>query len=119
MSNKKIEEYDDGGNLIHYKPFSPYCYEKWFKYDENNNRIYYKRDTGIKGIYYKSWHKYDEKNNIIHYKNSNGYKNWYKYDKNGKITDITEKEFKEIEFRKKEKEYLSRTKVSRFELMEI
>ena len=34
-------------------------------------------------------------------------------------TKITEKEYKEIEFQKKEKEYLSREKISRFELMEI
>ena len=62
--------------------------------------------------------KYNENNNLIYFKDSNGLEYWYKYDKNGRIK-ITEKEYKEIEFRKKEKEYNSRTKCSRFELIDI
>ena len=63
--------------------------------------------------------KYDENNNVIYRKFSSGYEDWYKWDKWDNNTKITEKEYKEIEFRKKEKEYLSRTKRSRFEIMDI
>ncbi|KKL90081.1 hypothetical protein LCGC14_1908340, partial [marine sediment metagenome] len=47
--------------------------------------------------------------------------NFYKVNPNGglKGLEITQKEFKWIEFKKREKEYLSRTKCSRFELMDI
>ncbi len=67
----------------------------------------------------KFWREYDKNNNEIHYKNSKGEEYWYKYNKFGNRIKITEKEYKEIEFRKKEKEYNSRTKCSRFEIMEI
>ena len=84
------------------------------KYDDRNNLIYYKRFDN-----YESWQEFDGNNNLIYYKNSNGYESWYKYDKNNERINITEKEYKEIEFRKKEKEYNSGTKCSRFELMDI
>ncbi len=91
MSNKEIKKYDDRGNLI---------YWRW--------------SSG-----YESWKKYDENNSYIYFKNSKGSEYWYKYDKFGNQTMITEKEYNEIEFKEQEKEYNSRTKCSRFELMDI
>ena len=46
--------------------------------------------------------KYDKNNNLIYYKSSYGNECWYKWENNDRIR-ITEKEYKEIEFRKKEK----------------
>ncbi len=88
--NKVIEKFDDRGNLVYYK--SP-----------NDNNV---------------WREYDKNNNLIHYKHSNGWEDWYKWENNKPIS-ITEQEYKYIEFRIKEKEYNSRTKCSRFELMDI
>ncbi len=68
---------------------------------------------------YEEWYKYDENNNQVYCKNSIGDKWWYKYNKYNEQITATEQEYNEIEFRKKEKEYLSRTKCSRFEIMEI
>ncbi len=83
------------------------------KYDKNDNLVYHKDSSGDE--YYR---EYDENNSLIHHKSSE-WEYWYKYDENNKRIIITEKEYKEIEFRKKEKEYNSRTKCSRFEIMEI
>ncbi|MEK0369507.1 MAG: hypothetical protein QQN62_07895, partial [Nitrosopumilus sp.] len=62
-------------------------------------------------------------NELIHYKDNKSDEYWYKWDEFGNRTVIKEKEeinkIKDIEFRRKEKEYNSRTKCSRFELMEI
>ncbi len=109
MSNEK---YDDRDNLI-YKYFPRFSCGEWYKYDENNNRIYSKNSYGE-----EQWWEYDENNNVIHCKNSSGFEHWYKWNKNKEIY-ITEKEYKNIEFRKQEKEYLNRTKVTRFEIMDI
>ena len=85
------------------------------KYDKRDNLVYYKYPDG-----FEIWWEHDENNNIIYTKDSEGLREeWYKYDKLNKRINITEKEYKEIEFRKKEKEYLSRTKCSRFEIMDI
>ncbi len=108
---KEIEKFDGNGNLI-YKKHSG-GYECWYKYDENNNKIYTKCSNDD-----EFWKKFDENNNIIHYKNSSGYEDWFKYNENKQIL-ITEKEFKEIEYNIKIREYNSRTKCSRFELMDI
>ena len=75
------------------------------RYDENNNLIYRKYPNNFE-------YKYNENNKMIYQKNSNGYEIWYKYDKKNRAIMITEKEYNEIE-------YLSREKVSRFELMDI
>ncbi|MEK0341923.1 MAG: hypothetical protein QQN40_07485 [Nitrosopumilus sp.] len=83
-----------------------------------------------KGVYYKKydddveiWYKCDRKNKCIYYKFSDEDEYWYKYDEVGNRIVIKEKKeinkIKDIEFRRKEKEYNSRTKCSRFELMEI
>ncbi|MEK0344915.1 MAG: hypothetical protein QQN64_06700 [Nitrosopumilus sp.] len=77
------------------------------KYDKNRNLIYHKSSNG-----YEHWY---ENNNKIHYKNSNGFEIWYKYDNNNKQIVITKQEFENIKI----KEYNSRTKCSRFELMDI
>ena len=84
------------------------------KYDDKENLVYWKFFDG-----YEEWYKYDENNNQVYCKNSIGDKWWYKYNKYNEQITATEQEYNEIEFRKKEKEYLSRTKCSRFEIMEI
>ena len=84
------------------------------KYDERGNLIYHKNSTG-----YEIWREYDKNNKLFHQKQENGCDYWFKYNEDDKPICITEKEYKEIEFQKKEKEYLSRTKCSRFEIMDI
>ena len=81
------------------------------RYDYRGNLIY------IKSSYfgYEAWREYDENDRLIHYKNTFDKEGWYKYNEYGKCIKITKQEYKKI----KEKEYLSRKKVSRFELMEI
>ena len=106
-----MEKFDKKGNLIYYTDSSGF--ERWMKYGISNNCIHYKDSNG-----YEYWKKYDG-NNRIYYKNSNGEETWFKWTKNGAPIKITEQEYKEIEFRKKEKEYLSRKKCSRFEIMDI
>ena len=109
-----IEKHDDKSNLVYYKNIIT-GYECWREYDENNNEIHWKTSDDR-----ESWYIYDENDNLIYWKYySSGYKGWYKYDENDNKIKITEQEYKEVEFRKKEKEYLNRTKVSRFELMDI
>ncbi len=109
--SEEIKKSDKNGNLIYYKSSSGW--EKWYKYDENNNQIHYKDSAG-----FEYWSEFDGDNDEIHCRNNKGDKAWYKWKNDNRIY-ITEKEYKEIEFRKKEKEYLSRKKCSRFELMEI
>ncbi len=83
------------------------------EYDDKDNLIYWKNSNGS-----ECWQEFDENNNKIYHKDSGGWEYWYKWD-NEKQIIITEQEYKEIEFRKKEKEYLNRTKCSRFELIDI
>ncbi len=111
LIRKDVVKYDGNNNCIYYKKSSGY--EVWRKYDKNNNLIHYKNSDG-----YEVWEEYNKNNNLIHYKDSTGLEYWYKWD-NGEEIEITEKEFKNIEFRKKEKEYNSRTKCSRFEIIDI
>ena len=68
------------------------------KYDKNNNCIYWKNSNG-----FECWYKYNENNNIIYYRDIDDYEYWYKYNGENKPIEITEKEYKEIEFRKKKK----------------
>ncbi len=110
--SEEIKKYDKNSNLIYYKYSNGLEY--WYKYDENNNLIYYFRSDG-----FEYWCKHDKNNNEIYWKNSSGYEHWYKYDENDVQIEITKQEYKDIEFREQEKEYNSRTKCSRFELMEI
>ncbi len=110
--SKEIKEYDEKGNLIYEKDSSGF--EKWRKFDENNNRIYFKNSKG-----YDYWSEYDENNNEIYWKDSDGIEDWKKVGEFGYCIGITEQEYNDIKFRKKEKEYNSRTKCSRFELMDI
>ncbi len=108
------QEYDEDNNLIHYKNSNRT--ERWYKYDENNNEIYCKNSCGE-----EFWRIYDKDNLLIaHKKSCSDLKWWHKFDdKTNKPIPITEKEYKEIKFREKEKEYNSRTKCSRFELIDI
>ncbi len=95
MNNKEIKEYNDRGNCIYYCKY-PGAYRYWYKWNKNNR--------------------------LINYKSSRGYEMWMKYDENNNLIYITEKEFKEIEFRKKERlEYKRKIEKRsyRFELMEI
>ena len=87
--SKEIKEFDERGNLIHYK---------------NSNGL-------------ESWTEYDENNNEIHYKNSYGIEYWCKWENNNKI-EITKKEFERIK-RDKNRELINNSKISRFELMDI
>ena len=115
--NKVITEYDKKGNRIYYKN-STTGYELWQEFDENNNRIHTKDSNND-----EYWGKYDKNNNRIHYKNTDGTEEWYRYDENDNSTEITEKEFKQIERNKINKEkqelYLNNKRSSRFRLMDI
>ena len=71
-----LKEYDEKGNLIHYRDSNGY--EEWREYDENNNPIHFRNSTG-----FEWWSEYDENNNVIHYRNSDGYEAWYEYDEKG------------------------------------
>ncbi len=85
------------------------------KYDKRDNLVYYRYPDGL-----EIWWEFDENNNLIHTKDSEGLREvWCKYDELNKRIKITEQEYKNIKYNKKIKEYNSRTKCSRFELMEI
>ncbi len=112
MSNKEIiSKYNENNKLIYIKYSDGHEY--WKKYDKNNNLIYYKDFLG-----YEKWREYDKNNNVIYYKSSDSHEYWCKWENNKKI-EITEKEYKYIQYNIRIKEYNSRTKCSRFELMEI
>ena len=72
-----------------YTKYSPCHFEYWYKYDENDNRIYYKDSSGIEHWYRNDW---------------------------GNQTEITQQEFKQIE---RTKLYLNIKKSNRFEIMDI
>ncbi len=113
--SEEIKKYDERGNIIYIKWSGIFdSVESWRVYDENNNVIYYKR-SGCDKSWNESWSEYDGNRNQIHYRNDKGYEKWWKYNKNDDRIEIAKIEFEKI----KEKEYLSRTKCSRFELMEI
>ena len=112
MSEKVMKEYDKNNNLIYFKNI--FGFERWYKYDENNNKIHYKNSNNE-----EYWIEYDKNNRRIHYRDTSNIEKWYEYNKNGDKIDITKEKLEYIEFRKKEREYLSREKVSRFELMDI
>ena len=59
--------------------------------------------------------KYDENGRVIYIEYPEGNKYYFKYDKNGYGIEITKQEFENIKIR----EYNSRTKCSRFEIMDI
>lgn len=107
MMTDEIEEYDERGNLTYFKWKDM---ERWSEYDENNNLVHYRSITGS-----ESWYEYDENNNKIYQRSGSGAEFWYKYDENKEEINITKEKLKE----RAEKEFLSRTPVGRFELMEI
>ena len=46
-------------------------FEKWFDYDDKENRIHYKNITG-----YEEWYAHDDKGNQIYIKYHNGYEKY-------------------------------------------
>ena len=80
-----ISEYDNNGNLIHYKNSNGYEY--WKEYDSNGNSIHFKNSNS-----YEKWYEYNSNGNLIHSKDSNGKEEWYEYTywKNGKVKTKTE-----------------------------
>lgn len=134
--SKEIKKYDERGNLIYmkvpteeelwykydergnevYRKYSNGC-EMRFEYDDRNNEIHFKKSNGDKCLY-ECWREFDKNNNMIYFKNGDGWESFNKYENNRYIT-ISEKEFEWIKFKEKEKEFLSRTPVSRFSLMDI
>ncbi|MEK0341922.1 MAG: hypothetical protein QQN40_07480 [Nitrosopumilus sp.] len=120
--SKIIKKYDENNNLIYWKNENNHRFlERWIKYDKNNNKIHYK-DTND----YEVWQEYDENNRIICYKDSGRDECWYKYDENNNREEITEKEFLEIKYAKKqikndqeEEKILEKNITNRFKLMDI
>lgn len=127
MSKEIKREFDERRNLIHYKSCD---YEEFFNYDKDNNLIHtknsnhmecwYEYDINRNKVYlkinnYVCWYKFDKNNKMIYCKSNSGFESWYKEG----YKEITQQEYKWIEFKKKEKEFLSRTPVSRFKLMDI
>jgi YD repeat-containing protein len=80
-----------------------------YEYNKNGYEVYFRGFNG-----HEHWKEYDEDNNLVHFKDSDGSESWFKWKENER-TRITKNEFEQI----KEKEFLSREYVSRFELMEI
>ncbi len=110
--NIEIEEHDERGNLTYEK--TDYGLEYWFEYDENNNVIYRKNSIGD-----ARWFEFDENNNLIHFKTNYGKEEWYKSDELNDQIRIAEKEYKEIQSRKKEQEYLDSGNSSIYDRSEI
>ena len=83
-----VFEYDEQGNIIHFKAF--YDYEAWYEYDAQGKKIHYKTSLGS-----EYWYEYDANGNMIHYKDSDGDEAWYEYEfhPSGKVS-------KEIEYRR-------------------
>jgi len=63
---KTIKDYDEKGNVIHFKNSNGYEY--WKDYDEKGNVIHFKNSAG-----YECSSKYNDKGNEIYFKNSDGY----------------------------------------------
>jgi len=105
------EKYDERGNLIYAK--NSLGYECWKEYDKKNNCIYYKNNHGC-----ESWQEYDERGNCTYLKDSGGNEYYYKYNENNNGIKISQKEFEKIK-RKKYREIVNNSKISRFELMDI
>jgi YD repeat-containing protein len=72
-----IKEYDNNGNLIHFRNSDGY--EFWREYDTNGNEIHSRDSDG-----YEDWREYDTNGKCIHYRDSNGYEWWREYDEHGK-----------------------------------
>ncbi len=108
--SEEIKKYDEEINLIYHKDPTGLIY--WWEYNENGHLIHVKNSFGR-----EAWYEYNKKGEqtTAHYKNLYGEENWYIYDEDGNQIDMTKQKLKERE----EKEFLSRTPASRFELMDI
>ncbi len=76
----EICEYDENENLIHLKNNTGT--EKWYDYDDAGNCIYRKDNKD-----FELWYEYDENGNLICEKDKKNYKcsYEYEYDKNGNV----------------------------------
>ena len=82
-SNGAHYEYDEVGNLIHYKNNDGT--EFWKEYDKNGNEIFYEHSDG-----FKCWRDYDDNGREISYRDSNGFNYKSIYDENGKLLNYEE-----------------------------
>ena len=61
-----VFDYDEQGNIIHFKAF--YDYEAWYEYDAQGKKIHFKTSLGS-----EYWNEYDVKGTMIYSKATNGY----------------------------------------------
>ncbi|MBR5934182.1 MAG: hypothetical protein IK002_09370 [Treponema sp.] len=92
-----FQEFDNNGNLLHFKRYDGH--EKWFKYDERGNKIYYKFSFGSDDDGHEECWEYNQQGKLIYYKNiRESYDIKYFYDSYGNETE-------EIDSRGYEKKY--------------
>lgn len=101
-----IIKHDENGNIIYRekcikdKKSKPLNSVQIFKYDKNNNEIYFKEVSERISIkrnkkgnmfpcrsmhIYEAHKEYDSNNNLLHFKDSNRYEEWYNFDKNNNL----------------------------------
>ena len=78
-------KYDDKGNETYYKltetdTKEPTIYEEWKEYDDYGNIIHYKDSFN-----YEQWWEYNQDGNLIKHRNSKGHEGFYEYNENGEI----------------------------------
>jgi len=59
-----LYEYDDKGNVTHYKTSNPnniYEYEEWYERDDRGNVTYFKRSNG-----YERWMEFDDEGTMVY-----------------------------------------------------
>ena len=84
-----VIDYDDKGNMIHYKKSSGY--ERWCEFDNKGKLIHYKNSNG-----FEIWYEYDDNGNCIHSKDSKGNEIWLEYDNKGKLIHYKDSKGNEI-----------------------
>ncbi len=105
----EITKHDHRDNLIYRK--STCGKEYWYEWNDDGDVTYYKNPDG-----YEYWFFVYKDCSLAYLKNYDGIEFWYKIERFGvERVKITKQEFEKI----REKGFLSREKVSRFELMEI
>ncbi|MBR4789378.1 MAG: hypothetical protein IK024_00625 [Treponema sp.] len=73
-----FNEYDDKGNLIHYKDSNGL--EEWMEYDDKGNLIHHKFNSGT-----EVWTQYNDDGNAIYAIDSEGNEYIWEYDENGQL----------------------------------
>lgn len=104
--NDIIKDYDDRGNLIHYKYFN--TFEEWIDYNHMNKTIHYRNSNG-----YEYWNEYDEYGNEIHHKCNNGFEIWKVFDPVGHLLSYKDSNGLNAEYDKKE---LTATEINESEI---